>query len=371
VLDLYSGNTQKGEPFSSKHVSTVQSITKVITGLAIAMLEDRGLLQYDEPIAKYWPSFGTNGKETITVAELLSHTAGLYKLSSAKGLKFFHDRDAIAPFLEEQSPSRRGEIVYSMVTVGLIASQLIKRVDTKSRYLHEFCRDEIFAPLGIEDVAAMMAPSDDFIAEKYCRHPTYPSDGLRAILPDSLQETLLGGRTLTGPERAALRSTFSRPDVYYSNMFCLDWRPLLLLMDDPDWLKSENGSATLLTNASALGVVADELSRGGGRLLSSEALGRAAAVASDGFDQTFAVPANFSNCGWSRLGRYSSSDTVRAAAEEGMCGWWGLGGSLMQFCPSRHFGFAFQTTHVGLGVAPAIPAFDVLDAALKCASEVK
>jgi CubicO group peptidase (beta-lactamase class C family) len=76
VCELY-GHTLNGETVDENSLQVIFSTSKVASSLAAAMLVDRGLLDYNAKIAKYWPKFGENGKENITVKELLQHRAGL------------------------------------------------------------------------------------------------------------------------------------------------------------------------------------------------------------------------------------------------------------------------------------------------------
>lgn len=79
VADAFAGisDTKTKKRVDESTLFVVFSVTKGVTALAVHMQADRGLLNYDAPIAKYWPEFGKNGKETITVEQALSHRAGI------------------------------------------------------------------------------------------------------------------------------------------------------------------------------------------------------------------------------------------------------------------------------------------------------
>ena len=214
VLELYAGAaTPSGRDFGPEHVTTVQSVSKVVAGLAIAMLEDRGLLSYDDPLQKHWPEFAD---PTVTVRELMSHTAGLHTLPAAltRPLSCFRDRDALGELLARAPRQRKGggwfgerrehPIMYAAWTVGWFVSQLIRRVDPRGRYLREFCRDEIFAPLGIAaDDASFGLTQAQFDAamgrgrtesNRYCTHQRPAlADVYSWMLPCFLQRLLFPG----------------------------------------------------------------------------------------------------------------------------------------------------------------------------------
>ena len=81
VVDIWGGiKDVTGAPWQADTMSVSFSTTKGVTATALHILADRGLLDYDDPVAKYWPEFGREGKEQITIRHLLCHQAGLYRI---------------------------------------------------------------------------------------------------------------------------------------------------------------------------------------------------------------------------------------------------------------------------------------------------
>src|SRR5262245_44933811 len=79
VVDLWGGvRDAAGTPWSADTMSVSFSTTKGVTSTALHVLADRGLLDYDDPVTKYWPDFAQAGKERVTIRQLLCHQAGLY-----------------------------------------------------------------------------------------------------------------------------------------------------------------------------------------------------------------------------------------------------------------------------------------------------
>src|SRR5512140_975401 len=80
VVDLWGGvrNKATGEPWEEDTMVIVFSATKGMSAMAMALAHSRGLLDYDERVAKYWPEFAQEGKDKVTVRQLLAHQAGLY-----------------------------------------------------------------------------------------------------------------------------------------------------------------------------------------------------------------------------------------------------------------------------------------------------
>jgi CubicO group peptidase (beta-lactamase class C family) len=123
-----------------------------MAGLAMALAHSRGLLDYEERVCTYWPEFAQQGKETITVRQLLSHQAGLFALDAPVDRSIAADLDRLAVVLAQQKPAwepgRRQ--AYHAQTLGFYESELLRRVDPQRRCLGQFFQDEIASPLGLD-----------------------------------------------------------------------------------------------------------------------------------------------------------------------------------------------------------------------------
>src|SRR5512132_439705 len=81
VVDTWAGTRDpQGRPWDRETVAMSFSTTKGVVATALHRLVDKGLVDYDEPVATYWPEFAANGKDRITIRHLLSHSAGLHRL---------------------------------------------------------------------------------------------------------------------------------------------------------------------------------------------------------------------------------------------------------------------------------------------------
>lgn len=152
VVDIMGGTCDKnGEvPYSAEALQVVFSTTKGIVALAVAMCVDRGLLDYNEKVATYWPEFAAKEKDNITVAQLLSHRGGLYTLESAISLEEALDWNTVTQRLADSAPlftpnSTHG---YHALTYGWLAGELVRRVSGRS--IGAFVREEIAEPLGVD-----------------------------------------------------------------------------------------------------------------------------------------------------------------------------------------------------------------------------
>ncbi|MER5619998.1 serine hydrolase domain-containing protein [Streptosporangium sp. NPDC002544] len=128
VVDLYSGTDGEG-PYSPDTRQVVFSASKGIAAACLAVLADRGDLDFDAPVARYWPEFGRHGKSEITVAQLLSHQAGLIAPSRRATLTDVLEgrplADALADERARWPPGRPG---YHAVTWGTLADELVRRI---------------------------------------------------------------------------------------------------------------------------------------------------------------------------------------------------------------------------------------------------
>lgn len=152
VVDLVGGfmDRAKSRAWTEETLCPVYSTTKPTAALIVALLVERGQVDYDAPLATYWPEFGANGKADFTVAEVLSHQGGLPGFSEAVDPGIWLDPAATANALAELAPMwRPGEgSGYHPLTWGYIAGELVRRVD--GRTLGTVLREDICAPLGID-----------------------------------------------------------------------------------------------------------------------------------------------------------------------------------------------------------------------------
>ncbi|HEY9426965.1 MAG TPA: serine hydrolase domain-containing protein [Gemmatimonadaceae bacterium] len=154
VVDLWGGRrTPQGDaPWKEDTMVVVNSITKGLAAMTLALANARGWLDYDAPVGRYWPEFARSGKEHITVRQLLGHEAGLVVLDEQITVDKLRDLDYVARLLARQKPAwtpgtRHG---YHTMTLGLYMQELIRRADPSHRTLGRFFREEIAVPLGVE-----------------------------------------------------------------------------------------------------------------------------------------------------------------------------------------------------------------------------
>ncbi len=145
VLDLWGGHKDEArtEPWQEDTISIVFSCTKAITALCAHLLVDRGLLDLNAPVSKYWPEYAANGKEGTTVLMFLNHAAGVPAFTDPLKDGAYCDWSYMIAQLERQRPwwepgTRNG---YHMISFGWTVGELVRRVSGKS--LGTFFREEI------------------------------------------------------------------------------------------------------------------------------------------------------------------------------------------------------------------------------------
>jgi CubicO group peptidase (beta-lactamase class C family) len=152
VVDIWGGFTDEAmtNPWSSDTLVNVWSTTKTMTFLVALMLSDRGQLDFHAPVARYWPEFAANGKESIEVRHLMGHTAGLSGWSAPIRARDLADWEFCTSALAEQEPwwqpgSASG---YHALTQGYLIGELVRRITGTS--LGQFFKTEVADVLGAD-----------------------------------------------------------------------------------------------------------------------------------------------------------------------------------------------------------------------------
>jgi CubicO group peptidase (beta-lactamase class C family) len=182
VVDLWAGirNKLTGEPWEENTMVVVHSATKGLAAMTLAIAHSRGWLDYEERVCTYWPEFAQNGKERITVRQLLAHQAGLFALNEPVDRSIVADLDRLAVVLARQKPAWEPGTrqAYHALTLGFYEGELLRRVDPQHRSLGQFFQDEIASRLGVD---------------AYIRLPeAVPNSRLATLVPPGFMEMLRG-----------------------------------------------------------------------------------------------------------------------------------------------------------------------------------
>lgn len=152
VVDIHAGwaDRKKTRDWADDTLVPVYSTGKAVAALVMARLVDKGLLAYDAPVSDYWPEFAGGGKSAVTVAQALSHQAGLSGISEEMDAGDWFNAALIEDRLARQRPlwelgTGSG---YHPVTFGFIADALARRTDGRS--IGAILREDICGPHGID-----------------------------------------------------------------------------------------------------------------------------------------------------------------------------------------------------------------------------
>jgi len=159
VVDAFAGTMGPADsrPIQADSLFLSFSATKGIAAMALHILADRGLIEYDVPVAKYWPAFGKHGKDKLTVAQAVSHQAGIHQSAPqdwdwAKGLpENITNWEAGLRWVEDAVPAWEPGTAtgYHAVSFGWIIGGIIQHAT--GRHISEVIATEIAKPLGIAD----------------------------------------------------------------------------------------------------------------------------------------------------------------------------------------------------------------------------
>jgi CubicO group peptidase (beta-lactamase class C family) len=145
VVDVWGGlaDSKTNRPWAEDTIVQVASTTKGATAICAHLLVQRGTLDLDAPVAKYWPEFGANGKDQIPVRWLLSHQAGLPIIDSRLTCEEALAWDPVIRALEAHKPLWKPgtEHVYHSMTFGYLVGEIVRRISGKS--LGTFFADEV------------------------------------------------------------------------------------------------------------------------------------------------------------------------------------------------------------------------------------
>ena len=202
VVDLWAGQADKGVPWRRDTSTIIMSATKGLAAMCVEVLADRGHIDIDAPVARYWPEFAQNGKERVLVRHVLMHTAGLFGFEGQTDITRldgtgWDDYEAIsagfaAAPLEWEPGTQHG---YHALSVGWLLAEIVKRASGRS--LGTYFREEIAEPLGLETWIGTPAAELHHTAHVYPTRTGHLPGFLRRT-HDIMTAAARDPRTLTG-----------------------------------------------------------------------------------------------------------------------------------------------------------------------------
>ncbi len=331
VVDLWGGwkDADQQQPWMEDTLVCVYSSTKTVTALVALLLADRGLLDFDAPVAHYWPAFGQNGKADITVAQVLSHASGLPGWDMPITVADLYDWDKATSLLAAQAPAWEPGTApgYHAVTQGFLIGEIVRRVTGAS--LGEVFAREIAKPCGIDFFIGLPESEDDRAAQLTPPppQPPFPPEALAALSPITLS-------VMTNPPTNPLDTRDRR------------WRAAEI--------PAANGYGNARSLAKAMAILANGGMAGSTRILSEAGCRRAFTPQVEGVDLVLGIPA--------RYGLGFGMAPMMPLPSDASIFWGGYGGSLIMVDPDTRATYAFAMNVLstqalgdprGLGLAQA------------------
>ncbi|MFF0613354.1 serine hydrolase domain-containing protein [Nocardia tengchongensis] len=151
VVDVHAGSADAhGTAWTADTGAMVYSASKGVSATVLARLADRGLLDYNAPVAEYWPEFAAHGKGSITVTELLSHRAGLSALPATTPGEVL-DHELMEARLAAAKPDHLlGKPIYHALTIGWLMNGLARAITGQD--MTRLYRSEVAEPLGVDGI---------------------------------------------------------------------------------------------------------------------------------------------------------------------------------------------------------------------------
>jgi CubicO group peptidase (beta-lactamase class C family) len=184
IVDLWGGRDKiRNRPYTDQTIAVMMSCSKGAVATMAHMLAERGLLDLDAPVTKYWPEFGQAGKEDVPVSFLLSHRVGLnsFEPESGVGARELLDWQRCTSALAKMEPLWKPgtAYMYHAVTYGYLVGEVIRRVSGKMP--GQFLADEIVKPLALDLWIGLPADKEARVAPHFSDRPTVSLEQWREL----------------------------------------------------------------------------------------------------------------------------------------------------------------------------------------------
>jgi CubicO group peptidase (beta-lactamase class C family) len=334
VADFWGGwaDAARTTPWQRDTIVNVWSTTKTMTSLAALVLVDRGQLDVNAPVSRYWPEFAQNGKDDIRVRHLMSHTSGVSGWEQPVVQEDIYDWEKSTSMLAAQAPWWEPGTAsgYHAINQGHLVGEVVRRITGKS--LGTFFAEEIAGPLGA-DFHIGLSPEHDHRVSPVIAPPPLPIDLATLDMASPMF------KTFTGPP----------VDATYANTEA--------------WRRAEIGAANGHGNARSVARIQAIVANGGTvdgvTLLSPPTIETIFEVQADGTDLVLGAPLKF-GIGYG----LPQPDTLPYLPQDGqLCFWGGWGGSIIIVDVGRRMTLAYMMNQMAPGIIGGPTATELITAA--------
>jgi CubicO group peptidase (beta-lactamase class C family) len=350
VVDLWGGwlDLERERAWQRDTLVNVYSTTKGMTAICAHQLAERGELDFDAPVAAYWPEFAAGGKGAVTVRDLLCHRAGLPGVRKPLPHGALYDWDRFTQALAEEEPwwepgSRHG---YHAVTYGHLVGEVIRRISGRS--VGTFFRENVAEPLEADFHIGLGAEHDERTSNLHGKLVDPESMPAQDKLPEFLREFM---RSMTDPSTMT-GAAFGNPPQKKGDVNSREWRAAEI--------PAANGHGT----ARALARIYGALARGGEvdgvRILEPHTIEAAIVPHAEGPDAVLGgLPMRFG------LGFMLRSPIMPLSPSPRAFGHPGAGGSIGMADPDARVGFGYTLNKMQMGLVGGPGGFAMLKAFFK------
>jgi CubicO group peptidase (beta-lactamase class C family) len=337
VIDIWGGHLdeEKTKVWQEDSIVNVYSTTKTMSFLCALLLADRGQLDFDANVSKYWPEFAANGKENVKVWHIMDHAAGLSGMDVLVTPEDLYDWNKIVNLLAEQAPWWEPGTAtgYHAITQGYLIGEIVRRISGKS--IGGFFKDEIAGPLD---------------ADFYIGVPESEFHRIGNLIPAG-EGRLQGDDDL---ESIATR-TFRNPSAEVKYSWTDEWRKAEI--------PAGNGHGNARSVAKLQAPLACKGSAFGVDLLSRETAEMVMRERISGTDLALGVPIGFG------LGFGLNSELMPLSPNKNACYWGGWGGSSILVDQDARLSASFVMNKMFDGLVGDPRSYELVQAVYKSLSE--
>jgi CubicO group peptidase (beta-lactamase class C family) len=340
IVDLWGGVTAQGssEPYTADTLQMVMSTTKGVVAIAAHILAEEGKLDFDAPVAQYWPEFDAEGKGSMPVRWLFSHRAGLAAIDTPLNVEDVYAWDPVVAALAAQRPNWEPGTAhgYHALTYGWLAGEVIRRVSGMT--VGRFVAERVVRPLALELWIGLPDALNSRVAPQIPAPPPPPGAAADPFAARLADPTSLLHRAFTNP----------------AGLFTAANTPAFRAAEVP----AANGIGTARSLSRLYAACIGEVD--GVRLLKPPTVERAMRPEAQGEDLVAGYETRYAT-------GFQLSFPSRPMAGEGSFGHYGMGGSMAFAHPARGLSFGYTMNQMLSPSGPDPRSTALIQAVLRCA----